>query len=232
MLLELDNVSSFYGRTPTLKNISFKLDRGECLCVLGRNGVGKTTLVKTLMGLTDGADGKIQLDGKDIIKLPTHQRAAAGFGYVPQGRQILGAFTVKENIQLGTFAGRGNGAEIPPDCLELFPYLKENLDRRGGLLSGGQQQQLALARARARRPAVLLLDEPTDGIQPNIVREIGAMLLHLNREKGLTMILTEQHIKVARMIAHAFIIMDNGRIAAQGRIEDLTDEVVSQHMAL
>lgn len=231
MLLELNNVSSFYGRTPVLKNISFRLPRGECLCVLGRNGVGKTTLVKTLMGLTDGADGEIRLAAKDIIKLPTHQRAAAGFGYVPQGRQILGAFTVKENMLLGTFAGRGKGG-IPPECLELFPYLRENLDRRGGLLSGGQQQQLAIARALALKPEVLLLDEPTDGIQPNIVREIGAMLLHLNREKGLTMILTEQHIKVARMIAHAFIMMDNGRITAQGRIEELSDELVAQHMAL
>ncbi len=232
MLLTLENVTSYCGRTRVLQNISLDLAQGECLCVLGRNGVGKTTLVRTLMGLTDGTLGRITLNGQDITALPTHQRAAAGFGYVPQGRQILGAFSVRENILMGTFAGRGKGQEIPPECLELFPYLQENLERRGGLLSGGQQQQLAIARALALKPEVLLLDEPTDGIQPNIVREIGQMLLHLNRERGLTMILTEQHIKVARQIGHAFIMMDNGKIAAAGRINEMTDDLIARHMAI
>jgi urea transport system ATP-binding protein len=232
MLLEVHDVSSFYGRTPILQDLSFSLEQGQCMCVIGRNGVGKTTLIRTLMGLTDGATGHIKLNGKDIIATPTHARAAAGLGYVPQGRQIIGNFTVKENILLGTFAGRTARNAIPANCLELFPYLRDNLGRRGGLLSGGQQQQLAIARALALDPLILMLDEPTDGIQPNIVQEIGAMLLRLNRELGLTMILTEQHIKVARRIGHTFILMDNGRVAAHGPIADMTDELVATHMSV
>ena len=232
MLLEVDQVASFYGRTPILQNLSFELERGQCLCVIGRNGVGKTTLIRTLMGLTDSATGRISLADRDILRLPTYARAAAGLGYVPQGHQILGSLTVRENILLGTFAGRTPGGGIPQGCLELFPYLRDNLDRRAGLLSGGQQQQLAIARALALDPEILLLDEPTDGIQPNIVREIGAMLLRLNRELGLTMILTEQHIKVARRIGHAFIMMDNGRIVASGPIGDMTDTLVATHMTV
>lgn len=232
MLLEVENVASFYGRTPILQGLSFGLERGKCMCILGRNGVGKTTLVRTLMGLTDSATGHIGLNGQEIINLPTYKRAMAGFGYVPQGREILGNFTVRENILLGTFAGRTKGNMIPPNCLELFPYLRENLDRRAGLLSGGQQQQLAIARALALDPEILMLDEPTDGIQPNIVQEIGSMLLNLNRNLGLTMILTEQHIKVARRIGHVFIIMDNGRIVANGPISEMTDELVARHMTV
>lgn len=232
MLLEVNDVSSFYGRTPILQNLSLGLEQGQCMCVIGRNGVGKTTLIRTLMGLTDSATGHIILAGKDIIGLPTHVRAAAGLGYVPQGRQIIGNFTVRENILLGTFAGRTDHNEIPENCLDLFPYLRDNLARRAGLLSGGQQQQLAIARALALNPEILLLDEPTDGIQPNIVREIGAMLLRLNRELGLTMILTEQHIKVARRIGHVFILMDNGRVVARGPIAEMTDDLVSTHMSV
>ncbi len=232
MLLEVEQVASFYGRTPILQSLSFRLERGECLCVIGRNGVGKTTLIRTLMGLTDSATGRISLADRDILPLPTYARAAAGLGYVPQGRQILGSLTVRENILLGTFAGRTPGRDIPESCLALFPYLRDNLDQRAGLLSGGQQQQLAIARALALNPEILLLDEPTDGIQPNIVREIGAMLLRLNRELGLTMILTEQHIKVARRIGHAFIMMDNGRIIAGGPINEMTDELVATHMTV
>jgi urea transport system ATP-binding protein len=232
VLLELANVNSFYGKTPILQSLSFDLSAGQCLCVLGRNGVGKTTLMRTIMGLTDHATGNIRIEGDDIIDRPTYQRAKRGIGYVPQGRQILGNFTVRENILLGTFAQSDPSGKIPDLCLSLFPYLAANLDKRAGLLSGGQQQQLAIARALALGPQILLLDEPTEGIQPNIVQEIGHTLFKLNRDLGITMILTEQHIKVARKIGHAFLMMDNGRIVARGPIEDMTDELVEAHMTI
>ncbi|MBM3482717.1 MAG: urea ABC transporter ATP-binding subunit UrtE [Alphaproteobacteria bacterium] len=232
MLLELRDVNSFYGNTPILRNISFDLDEGQCLAVLGRNGVGKTTLMRTIMGLTTRMTGSLSIAGKDASRMPTYLRSQAGFGYIPQGRGILGKFTVRENIQLGTFARHDRKTSIPPMCLELFPYLAENLAKRAGLLSGGQQQQLAIARALATDPKVLLLDEPTEGIQPNIVQEIERTLHRLNKEVGLTLILTEQHIKVARELADKFIIMDTGRVVAQGPIAELSNDLIEQHLTL
>ena len=215
MLLSMKDVSSFYGKTPILKDIDIKLEEGQCLCVLGRNGVGKTTLLRTIMGLTDRRSGEIRIAEDDISKAPTYKRASHGLGLIPQGRQILANFTVRENIVLGTFARRDGLQDIPELCLSLFPYLAENLNKRAGLLSGGQQQQLAIARALATNPRILLLDEPTEGIQPNIVHEIGQTLRRLNKDFGITLILTEQHIKVARKLGDAFIIMENGRIVAR-----------------
>lgn len=232
MLLELRDVHSFYGNTPILRNISFDLDQGQCLAVLGRNGVGKTTLMRTIMGLTTKMTGTLAIAGKDASKMPTYLRSHAGFGYIPQGRGVLGKFTVKENILLGTFARTDKKVSVPTMCLELFPYLAENLDKRAGLLSGGEQQQLSIARALATDPKILLLDEPTEGIQPNIVQEIEATLHRLSKEVGLTLILTEQHIKVARELADKFIIMETGRIVAQGAIADLTDEMIEEFMAI
>ncbi|PNG24878.1 urea ABC transporter ATP-binding subunit UrtE [Methylocella silvestris] len=232
MLLGLDHVTSFYGKTPILKDIGFDLHQGQCLCVLGRNGVGKTTLLRTIMGLTDRMTGDIQMSGANISTAPTHQRAKYGLGYIPQGRQILAKFTVKENILLGTFARSDGLGEVPPLCLSLFPYLAENLEKQAGLLSGGQQQQLAIARALATNPKILLLDEPTEGIQPNIVHEIGQTLRRLNTEFGITLILTEQHIKVARKLGDAFLMMENGRIVARGPIAEMTDELVERHMTI
>jgi urea transport system ATP-binding protein len=208
------------------------VEKGSCLCVLGRNGVGKTTLVKTIMGLTDKIEGAIHLDGNDLSTSRTDIRAKCGIGYIPQGRQILGKFTVRENILLGTFAREDASTSIPDICLELFPYLKENLNRRAGLLSGGQQQQLAIARALAVNPQILLLDEPTEGIQPNIVAEIGETLGMLNKKLGITLVLTEQHIKVARKLGDNFLMMDNGRVVDSGPIDALTDDVVERHMTV
>ncbi|MSO68658.1 MAG: ATP-binding cassette domain-containing protein [Alphaproteobacteria bacterium] len=232
MLLDLREVGSYYGNTPILRNISFELDQGQCLAVLGRNGVGKTTLMRTIMGLTTKMTGSMSIAGQDASKMSTYLRSHAGFGYVPQGRGILGKFTVRENILLGTFARTDKKVGIPKMCLELFPYLAENLDKRAGLLSGGQQQQLSIARALATDPKVLLLDEPTEGIQPNIVQEIEATLHRLNKEVGITMILTEQHIKVARELADKFIIMDTGRVVALGPIAQLSDELIEEHLTL
>jgi urea transport system ATP-binding protein len=232
MLLSMNQVTSFYGKTPILKDVSVDLEDGQCLCVLGRNGVGKTTLLRTIMGLTDRATGEIRIGDDQIGSAPTYKRATYGLGYIPQGRQILANFTVRENILLGTFARRDGLQEVPEICLTLFPYLKENLDKRAGLLSGGQQQQLAIARALATNPRILLLDEPTEGIQPNIVHEIGLTLQRLNKEFGISLILTEQHIKVARKLGDAFVMMENGYIVARGQIEEMTDELVTRHMTI
>lgn len=232
MLLGFEGVTSFYGKTPILKDMSFGVEKGQCLCVLGRNGVGKTTMMRTIMGLTDRATGRIVINGDDISAASTHQRAKYGLGYVPQGRGILSNFTVRENIMLGTFARRDGAAQLPELCLRLFPYLKDNLDKRAGLLSGGQKQQLAVARALAVDPQILLLDEPTEGIQPNIVAEIGQTLRMLNKELGITLVLTEQHIKVARMLGDAFLMVDNGRIVARGPIDEMTDELIEEHMTI
>lgn len=232
MLLSFDRVSSYYGATQILRNVSFDLEQGQCLCVLGRNGVGKTTIMRTIMGLTDRTTGSITMGDEAIANKPPYQRAGYGIGYVPQGRGILADFTVRENILLGTFARKDSAPEIPELCLRIFPYLRENLDRRAGLLSGGQKQQLAIARALAVGPQVLLLDEPTEGIQPNIVHEIGEILRMLNKELGISLILTEQHIKVARKLGDAFLMVDNGRVVARGPIDEMTDELVERHMTI
>ena len=231
-MLDLANVTSYYGKTPILHDITFSLNKGECLCVLGRNGVGKTTLLKTIMGLNTKITGELLIDGVNSASKPTNFRAKSGLGYVPQGRRILGKFSVKENILLGTFARSDQDNTVPKNCLELFPYLAENLEKRAGLLSGGQQQQLAIARALATDPNILLLDEPTEGIQPNIVEEIRNTLLHLNKDLGMAMILTEQHIKIAKKLADYFIILDIGRAVAQGPINDLTDDLIHEHLTI
>jgi urea transport system ATP-binding protein len=163
-MLDLANVTAYYGKSPILQDISLSLKQGDCLCVLGRNGVGKTTLLKTIMGLETTISGELLINGVDCSKKSTNLRAKEALGYVPQGRRILGKFTVKENILLGTFARGDNKNEVPEHCLSLFPYLADNLEKRAGLLSGGQQQQLAIARALATDPSILLLDEPTEGI--------------------------------------------------------------------
>ncbi|MCS0496469.1 urea ABC transporter ATP-binding subunit UrtE [Ancylobacter sp. MQZ15Z-1] len=231
-LLSFDNVTSYYGATPILRDFSFEMEKGQCLCVLGRNGVGKTTLMRTIMGLTDRSSGAIRINGVELSGQATHVRAKQGLGYVPQGRGILSNFTVRENILLGTFARADRSGDIPEICLRIFPYLKENLDRRAGLLSGGQKQQLAIARALAVDPQILLLDEPTEGIQPNIVHEIGEILMMLNREFGISLIVTEQHIKVARKLGDAFLMVDNGRVVARGPMPEMTDELIERHMTI
>jgi urea transport system ATP-binding protein len=232
MLLQLEKVSSFYGRTQILRDIDFGVTKGTCMCVLGRNGVGKTTLLRTIMGLVDKMTGTLSVSDTNLTKARTDERAKYGLGYVPQGRQILGNFTVRENILLGTFAKADRSGKVPEICLDLFPYLADNLNRRAGELSGGQQQQLAISRALAVDPQILLLDEPTEGIQPNIVAEIGETLRMLNKKMGISMILSEQHIKVARDLGDQFVMMDNGRIVESGVISDLTDEMVDRHMTV
>lgn len=231
-MLALGNVDSFYGRSHILHGVSLHVPAGEITTILGRNGTGKTTLLKTIMGLTDRTTGTISLSGGEIGHEPTFRRARAGFAYVPQGRDIISDFSIRENILMGAFARVDGRREIPDLVRDLFPYLIENLHRPGGVLSGGQQQQLAIARALAAGPKVLLLDEPTEGIQPSLVEEIEGVIVRLNREIGLTVILVEQNVAFARQAAHRFAMMEKGRVVAAGVMDELSDDLVHRHMAV
>jgi urea transport system ATP-binding protein len=231
-MLRLTNVDSYYDRSHILHAVCLDIPIGKVTAVLGRNGTGKTTLLKTLMGLTDRMEGQINLNGTEIGRYPTFRRARAGIAYVPQGREIIPDFSIRENILMGAFA-RGDGKrQIPELVPELFPYLMNNLERAGGVLSGGQQQQLAIARALAADPKIILLDEPNEGIQPSIVEEIEAVIIRLNREVGLTVVLVEQNVSFARQASHCFAMMEKGRVVVSGAISQLTDEMVHRHMAV
>ena len=231
-MLKLTNVDSFYDRSHILHAVCLDIPIGKVTAVLGRNGTGKTTLLKTLMGLTDRMEGQINLDGKEIGKQPTFRRARAGIAYVPQGREIIPDFTIRENILMGAFARADGKRQIPELVPELFPYLMDNLERAGGVLSGGQQQQLAIARALAADPRIILLDEPNEGIQPSIVEEIEAIIIRLNRDVGLTVVLVEQNVAFARQASHCFAMMEKGRVVVSGAISELSDEMVHRHMAV
>ena len=188
--------------------------------------------MKTILGLTDSSAGSIKLNGEEIGDIPTFKRARMGIGYAPQGREIIPDFTVRENILMGGFARRNGAPSIPDVVPELFPYLMENLDRHGGLLSGGQQQQLAIARALAAEPSLLLLDEPTEGIQPNIVEQIEETIKMLNKKLNMTVILVERNLEVARSAGHAVGMREKGRVVASGDTDALTDDVVAKHMTI
>jgi urea transport system ATP-binding protein len=231
-MLKLTNVDSFYDRSHILHAVCLDIPIGKVTAVLGRNGTGKTTLLKTLMGLTDRMEGQINLDGKEIGKQPTFRRARAGIAYVPQGREIIPDFTIRENILMGAFARADGKRQIPELVPELFPYLMDNLERAGGVLSGGQQQQLAIARALAADPRIILLDEPNEGIQPSIVEEIEAIIIRLNRDVGLTVVLVEQNVAFARQASHCFAMMEKGRVVVSGAISELSEELVHRHMAV
>ncbi|NJK61844.1 MAG: urea ABC transporter ATP-binding subunit UrtE [Synechococcaceae cyanobacterium SM2_3_1] len=231
-MLNLDQVDSFYGNSHILHGITLGVEEGSIFTILGRNGMGKTTLLKTIMGLTDHVRGVIKLSNQVISSLPTYQRARSGFAYVPQGREIINQFTVRENILMGCYARPDHQKELPEFALDIFPYLRENLNRRAGLLSGGQQQQLAIARALASQPKILLLDEPTEGIQPNIVEQIEHAIIRLNQEFKLTILLVEQNVKFARKASSHFVMMNNGYVAIGGPAAELTDEVVHKFMTV
>jgi urea transport system ATP-binding protein len=231
-MLKLTNVDSYYDRSHILHAVCLDIPIGKVTAVLGRNGTGKTTLLKTLLGLTDRMEGQISLNGIEIGRDPTFRRARAGIAYVPQGREIIPDFTIRENILMGAFARADGKRKIPELVPELFPYLMDNLERAGGVLSGGQQQQLAIARALAADPKIILLDEPNEGIQPSIVEEIEAVIIRLNREVGLTVVLVEQNVSFARQASHCFAMMEKGRIVAAGAIAELSDAMVHRHMAV
>ena len=214
-MLNIRQLNQYYGQSHTLWDVDLDVAEGKCTCLMGRNGVGKTTLLQCIMGLLPVKSGEIEFNEQLINKVIAEKRASLGIGYVPQGRQIFPLLTVEENLRIGLPARRDKSSKIPEFIFELFPVLKEMLNRRGGDLSGGQQQQLAIGRALVIEPSLLILDEPTEGIQPNIVQEIGDIILRLNREKGLTVLLVEQKLPFARKVADHFCILDRG-FAGQG----------------
>ena len=231
-VLSIKGLNQFYGGSHTLWDVDLDVPAGSRTCLMGRNGMGKTTLLKCIMGLLTAASGEIAFDGVNLRPLPADARARLGIGYVPQGREIFSHLTVEENLRVGLGVRTGGPRAIPDQIFELFPVLKSMLRRRGGDLSGGQQQQLAIGRALVLEPTLLILDEPTEGIQPNIVHEIGDVILRLNREAGVTVLLVEQKLPFARRVASQYLILEKGRCVAGGGIADLTDEVVHAHLSV
>lgn len=231
-MLRVNGLNQYYGESHTLWDIDLEVQRGACVCVMGRNGTGKTTLLRSIMGLLPLKTGKILFEGQDIAGRSGARRARLGMAYAPQGREIFPQLTVGENLQIGLVAKGHKTREIPPRVYELFPALKKMSKRRGGDLSGGQQQQLAIGRALALEPTLLVLDEPTEGIQPNIVSEIGEIIMRLNREANLTVLLVEQKLAFARRVASHFYLMEKGSMKASGPIQDLTDQLVKAHLAV
>jgi urea transport system ATP-binding protein len=230
--LTINRVNQFYGGSHTLWDVDLDVPSGSRTCLMGRNGMGKTTLLKCIMGSLPLASGTIHFQGTDLSTLPPEQRARLGIGYVPQGREIFSQLTVEENLRVGVGVRRNGSRKIPAHVFDLFPVLKQMLRRKGGDLSGGQQQQLAIGRALVLEPTFLILDEPTEGIQPNIVHEIGDVILKLNREAGITVLLVEQKLPFARRVASEFRILEKGRCVAGGSIDALTDAVVHAHLSV
>lgn len=231
-MLQIKNINQYYGQSHILWDLSLNLKEGTCGCLIGRNGVGKTTLLKCITGILPVRDGVIEFNGNNINKLSTEARARAGIGFVPQGREIFPLLTVEENLKISLGARSDKLKTIPTQIYELFPVLKEMKSRRGGDLSGGQQQQLAIGRALVLDPKLLILDEPTEGIQPNIVRDIGDVIRKLNRELGLTVLLVEQKLPFARRVADDFFIMEKGSVVATGPIADLHDGLVQKYLSV
>ena len=228
----VSGLNQFYGESHILWDVELEVAGGSCTCLMGRNGVGKTTLLKCIMGLLPIESGTISFDDEVLSDQPAHRRAAAGIGYVPQGREIFPQLTVEENLRIGLRARQDRSREIPDLVFELFPALEQMRKRRGGDLSGGQQQQLAIGRALATDPRMLILDEPTEGIQPNLVQEIADILLELNRVRHITVLLVEQKLPFARRVADHFSIMAKGRIAASGEMEALDDRLVAESLVV
>src|SRR5262245_29006868 len=236
-MLDVRALNQFYGGSHILWDVDLAVPEGSCTCLMGRNGMGKTTLLKCIMGLLPARSGTMNygLDGErvDIARVAADRRARLGIAYVPQGREIFSQLTVEENLRIGFDARRGAKLrEIPEQIFSWFPVLKKMLRRRGGDLSGGQQQQLAIGRAMVLDPRLLILDEPAEGIQPNIVHEIGEIILRLNREAKLTVLLVEQKLPFARRVASEFRIIDKGRMVGSGDISALTDDLVHQHLTV
>jgi urea transport system ATP-binding protein len=230
-MLKVEALNQYYGGSHILRNLSFEAQVGEVTVVLGRNGVGKTTLLKSLMGRVPVKTGRITLDGRDITRAPSYDRVRAGIGYVPQGREIFGRLTVHDNLLMG-LASKPGSTPIPPELFELFPALEQMIHRRGGDLSGGQQQQLAIARALAAGPKLLLLDEPTEGIQPSIIKEIGRVIRLLADRKTMAIVLVEQFYDFAAELADQYLVMERGEIVMRGRSKDMQADGVRRRMSI
>jgi len=231
-VLAVKGLNQFYGGSHILWDVDLSVPDGTLICLMGRNGMGKTTLLKCIMGLLRTASGNVTFDGVDLLKRRAEERARLGIGYVPQGREIFSHLTVEENLKVGLGVRKNGARAIPQRIFDLFPVLKKMMHRRGGDLSGGQQQQLAIGRALVLEPKLLILDEPTEGIQPNIVHEIGDIILRLNKDEGLAVLLVEQKLPFARRVASEFCVLSNGRQVAGGEIAELTDEIVRVHLSV
>jgi urea transport system ATP-binding protein len=233
-MLDISNLNVYYGESHILRNVDMGVASGKMVCLIGRNGVGKTTLLKSIMGLLNPRTGSIQFRGENITRKPTYQRAKMGIGYVPQGREVIPRLTIKENLLLGMEAlpeGSGKNQEIPEEIFELFPVLKTMLSRMGGDLSGGQQQQLAIARALMGKPKLLVLDEPTEGIQPSIILEIESAVRRIIKTTGISVLLVEQHLHFARQ-ADWYYAMQKGGIVASGPTSELSHAVIQKFLAV
>jgi urea transport system ATP-binding protein len=228
--LNISKLDLHYGAAQALKGVSLEVEPGSITCVLGRNGVGKSSLLRAVMGLQPVSGGDIAFDGSSIARLAPHQRVKAGLGYVPQGREIFPLLTVEENLRTGLIVLPRAERRIDPEVLKLFPVLKDMLARRGGDLSGGQQQQLAIARALMTRPKILVLDEPTEGIQPSIIKDIGNAIRYLKETTGMAFLLVEQYLDFCRGLADRVYIMDRGEVVHAGPAEDLDRPEVRRHL--
>jgi urea transport system ATP-binding protein len=232
-MLNVEKLNQYYGAAHTLRGVSLSVEKGQCLALLGRNGVGKTTLLKCLMGVLPVADGQVTLEGRDITKLKPHERAHLGMAYVPQGREIFARLTVEENLLMGMATKSGRKAStIKGEVYELFPVLKEMLNRRGGDLSGGQQQQLAIARALLAEPKLIILDEPTEGIQPSIIKDIGRVISLLRARGDIAILLCEQYFDFAHELADKFVVLSRGEAVASGVQAQMNSEDVKRHLAV
>lgn len=231
-MLRAQGLSVGYGDSQILWDVHLHIPKGQVVCLMGRNGVGKTTLLKSVMGLLSAQAGTIIFDGQEITRVRPEQRARRGMGYVPQGREIFPQLTVWENLSLGLLAQKGRQGKIPDTVFQLFPALSGLLNRKGGFLSGGQQQQLAIARALVTEPKLLLLDEPTEGIQPSIIQEIEEVIARIKTEGRVTILLVEQYLEFAWRLADAFYMMEKGSIVAHGEIAELTEDVVKQYLTV
>src|SRR6478735_8666216 len=230
-MLSVKNIHQYYGGSHILRDVGFEARLGKVTVLLGRNGVGKTTLLKSLMGLVPIKSGSIEFDGTPIQNATPYQRARAGIGFVPQGREIFARLTVEENLRMG-LAYKSGGTPIPPELYELFPVLKQMLGRRGGDLSGGQQQQLAIARALAAKPRLLILDEPTEGIQPSIIKDIGRVIRMLADRGDMAILLVEQYYDFARDLADEFLVMQRGEFIARGKGSEMDAKGVRELVAI
>ncbi len=232
-MLSLSGVDQYYGESHTLWDLSLEVPSGSCTCLMGRNGVGKTTTLKCIMGRLPIRSGEIRSGDSVLSQQPAEARARGGIGYVPQGREIFPRLTVDENLRIALLINRGpRGKRAYDRVLETFPVLRQMLRRHGGDLSGGQQQQLAVGRAMILEPSLLILDEPTEGIQPNIVQEIGDTIGRLNQQMGISVLLVEQKLPLARRVADRFYVLDKGRAVASGAMDELDDEVVRRHLTV
>ena len=231
-MLTVDNIDLYYGASYTLRRISLAANKGEVTCILGRNGVGKTSLLRAIFGLQPIAGGKVMWEDQDISKLPPHARARCGMALVPQGRDIFPRLTVQENLETGFAPLPRDQRELPEEIFSLFPVLRDMLRRRGGDLSGGQQQQLAIARALVTRPRLLILDEPTEGIQPSIIKDIERVIRLLAQRGDMAVLLVEQYFDFARDLADAYAVMERGEVVLQGRKSDMEESAVRRYLTV